>query len=176
MRILKGYSKSLIIEIIAISLFACKTKKLATTTEPTPPPAVEEKAVPPPPPAPEQKEEVAPVAEKPNFNFKNIQFEYNSSVLKTFSYSVLDQIAIEMKKYPSAKFNLNGHSSLEGSTAYNMSLSEDRASSVKVYLVNNGVDANNLITVGYGETAPIAENNTEAGRSLNRRVEIKPIN
>lgn len=111
--------------------------------------------------------EVAPV-----FNSKNIQFEFNSSVLKTSSYGVLEVIAQQMKKAGEAKFALNGHSSAEGTEQRNMALSIDRANAVKAYLVNNGIKASRLIANGYGEAQPISNNTTEEGRVLNRRVEI----
>jgi len=116
--------------------------------------------------------EAAPAAE-PTFNYKNILFEFNSSVLKTSSYQVLDEIAREMKKYPSMQFSLNGHSSAEGTEKRNMTLSVDRATAVKSYLVTAGINANNLLTKGFGESMPLTSNDTEAGRQLNRRVEIK---
>jgi OOP family OmpA-OmpF porin len=113
------------------------------------------------------------VAAEPTFNYKNILFEFNSSVLKTSSYQVLDEIAREMKKFPSMQFNLNGHSSAEGTEKRNLTLSVDRATAVKSYLVTAGINANNLITKGFGESMPLTSNDTEASRQLNRRVEIK---
>lgn len=155
---------------------ACAPKKVAlqpaaevVQEKPEPAPVVEEK------PAPAPAPEPAPV-EAPNFNFRNIQFEYDSHVLKTESYAVLDQISREMDKDPDAKFYVNGHASIEGTAEYNMSLSVDRANAVKLYLVNSGISGNNLITEGFGATQPVASNNTEAGRTLNRRVEIKLVN
>lgn len=112
------------------------------------------------------------VTTTPSFNYKNILFEFNSAVLKTSSYPVLDQIAREMKKFPSMSFSLNGHSSAEGTVQRNMVLSVDRATAVKSYLVTSGINANNLITKGFGESMPISSNDTESGRELNRRVEI----
>jgi outer membrane protein OmpA-like peptidoglycan-associated protein len=109
--------------------------------------------------------------EKP-FDSKNIQFEFNSSVLKTSSYATLENIAYQIKKYGSTKFLLSGNSSAEGTENRNMMLSVDRANAVKAYLVNNGIASNRLITEGLGESKPIASNNTEEGRILNRRVEI----
>ena len=113
------------------------------------------------------------VAAEPSFNYKNILFEFNSSVLKTASYSVLDEIVREMKKYPSMSFKLNGHSSAEGTDKRNMTLSIDRATAVRSYLVSAGIGANNLEAKGFGESMPISSNDTEASRQLNRRVEIK---
>ncbi len=110
---------------------------------------------------------------EPTFNYKNILFEFNSSVLKTSSYSVLDEISREMKKFSSMSFNLNGHSSAEGTEQRNATLSIDRATAVKSYLVTAGINANNLITKGFGESMPLTSNDTESGRQLNRRVEIR---
>ncbi|MBC7654141.1 MAG: OmpA family protein [Oligoflexus sp.] len=107
-----------------------------------------------------------------SFDSKNIQFEFNSSVLKTSSYATLEKIASQIKKYGSTKFLLSGNSSAEGTENRNMMLSVDRANAVKTYLVNNGISSNRLITEGFGESKPIANNSTEEGRVLNRRVEI----
>ncbi|WEK20222.1 MAG: OmpA family protein [Candidatus Pedobacter colombiensis] len=159
------------IGLLTMSVQSCKTKKAivqppAPVEKPAPP--VEEKK---PEPTPEPKP--APVEEKPDYNFHNVQFEFNSGVLKTASFEVLDRIAAEMKKDPSVKFAINGHSSIEGSAEHNMSLSVDRANSVKSYLVNAGISGSRLIVKGYGATKPAVPNTTEEGRALNRRVEFK---
>ena len=103
----------------------------------------------------------------------NIQFEYNSSVLRTSSYSTLDKVSSDLKANSSANLQLDGHASEEGTTEYNQQLSVDRANAVKTYLVNSGIDAKRIMTRGYGETRPIASNATEEGRILNRRVEFR---
>ncbi|HEY0898112.1 MAG TPA: OmpA family protein, partial [Sphingobacteriaceae bacterium] len=127
-------------------------------------------------PAPvEEKEEAPEPVKMPEFNYSNVQFEFNSAVLKTASYATLDQMGQEMKKFPEVKFNLNGHASIEGSASHNMTLSVDRANSVKAYLVNMGVPTDNLVTTGFGATQPVASNDDESGRALNRRVEIKKM-
>lgn len=110
---------------------------------------------------------------EPSFNYTNIQFEFNSAVLKTGYYEILDQIARELKNYPNVRLTLNGHASAEGTDERNMTLSIDRATAVKTYLVNAGIKAENLTAKGFGESAPIAPNTTEAGREQNRRVEFK---
>ena len=117
----------------------------------------------------------APTPEAPNYNFQNIQFELDSYVLKTDSYAILDQIYREMRKDANAKFSIEGHASIEGSAEYNQKLSVDRANAVRIYLVNSGVNKDNLTVTGYGATRPIASNDTESGRAKNRRVEIKVV-
>jgi len=104
--------------------------------------------------------------------FSNIQFEFDSSVLRTSSYPVLDATSTALRASGSA-CELDGFASSEGTAAHNMKLSRDRANSVKTYLVNSGVDAKKLKVKAYGETHPIATNDTEDGRILNRRVEFK---
>lgn len=109
-----------------------------------------------------------------SFVYQNIQFEFNSSVLKTSSYAFLEDLAQQIKKYPEATIYLNGHSSSEGTDLRNMMLSVDRANAVKAYLVNNGIANSKLITKGFGESVPLVPNTSEANKALNRRVEIKP--
>jgi OOP family OmpA-OmpF porin len=105
--------------------------------------------------------------------FSNIQFEFDSSVLRTSSYPALDATSADLRANASKKIELDGYASSEGTAAHNLRLSRDRANSVKTYLVNSGVDAKRLKVKAYGETHPIADNSTEEGRVANRRVEFK---
>ena len=101
-----------------------------------------------------------------------IQFEFDSSVLKTESYATLDKLAKELRD-SNGTVKLDGYASAEGSESYNLNLSKDRANAVKQYLVNAGVPASSINAQGYGEANPIASNATEEGRIQNRRVEVK---
>src|SRR5882757_840544 len=156
MKIMKSHFLLIIILFAVATLPACKAKKPVVTHPPVtypPDPQPVQKATPPAP-APVQQETPpppAPVA-KPDYNFKNIQFEFNSGILKTDSYPFLDKAAAEMKKDLSVKFVLNGNSSAEGTDAHNMALSIERANSVKLYLVNTGIPGSNLDVKGYGES------------------------
>nr|WP_121274010.1 OmpA family protein [Pedobacter schmidteae] len=102
--------------------------------------------------------------------FEKIQFEFNSSVLKTDSYPTLDKLSSVLREN-GGKVTVNGYASSEGTAAYNLKLSKDRANSVKTYLVNSGVNSSQVVTKGNGEANPIASNDTEEGRIQNRRVE-----
>ncbi|MFD2285597.1 OmpA family protein [Pedobacter petrophilus] len=102
--------------------------------------------------------------------FEKISFDFNSSVLKTESYPTLDKLSSVLREN-GGKVTVNGYASSEGTAAYNMKLSKDRANSVKTYLVNSGVTASQVATKGLGEANPIASNDTEEGRIQNRRVE-----
>ncbi|GGH03919.1 OmpA family protein [Mucilaginibacter phyllosphaerae] len=175
MNFLKKIYLPLIIVFATAVLPACKAKK--PVVQP-PPPVVENKPTPAPAvvaPAPEPAPAPAPVVEKPDYNFRNIKFEFNSGILKTDAYPILDKAAAEIKKDPSVRFVLNGNSSAEGSTEHNMALSIERANAVKTYLVNTGVNAGLLDVKGYGESMPVSPNTDEASRALNRRVEIKKL-
>jgi len=165
---------------MVLNLSACKSKKVLinqnsqieqTPVQEEPVEVVEEPVIV----QEEPPKESKPVVEKPNFNFENVLFEFNSSVLKTESYSELDKIVREMRKDTSANFIINGHSSVEGTAEYNQSLSEDRANAVMLYIVNAGVPSENLSARGFGATKQVAPNDTESGRELNRRVEVSVV-
>lgn len=104
--------------------------------------------------------------------YSNIQFEFDSSVLRTSSYPVLDATSADLRASGKG-VEVDGFASSEGTAAHNLQLSKDRANSVKTYLVNSGVDAKKVKVKGFGETNPIADNSTEEGRVLNRRVQFK---
>ncbi|GAA4803606.1 hypothetical protein GCM10023231_35790 [Olivibacter ginsenosidimutans] len=105
-------------------------------------------------------------------SYSNIQFEFDSSVLKTSSYPVLDQVSSDLRA-SGATITLEGNASEEGTEDYNYQLGLDRANSVKNYLVNSGVAADQINVVSNGETKPVASNATEEGRQLNRNVQFK---
>ena len=102
-----------------------------------------------------------------------IQFEFDSSVLRTDAYPTLDKLSSDLRSNSSSRVQLDGHASAEGTDEYNMTLSRDRANSVKTYLVNSGVAASRIAITAYGESRPVASNATEAGRIKNRRVEFR---
>ncbi|MEO6149670.1 MAG: OmpA family protein [Mucilaginibacter sp.] len=104
-------------------------------------------------------------------SYSNIQFEFDSSVLRTSAYPALDATSADLRS-SGATVTVKGFASSEGTAAHNLQLSKDRANSVKTYLVNSGVDAKQLKVKALGETMPVADNSTEEGRVLNRRVEF----
>ncbi len=104
--------------------------------------------------------------------YSNIQFEFDSSVLKTSAYPILDATSADLRA-TGGSVEIDGYASSEGTAAHNLRLSKDRANSVKTYLVNSGVPAKKIKVKGFGETHPIADNSTEQGRILNRRAEFK---
>lgn len=107
---------------------------------------------------------------KGSITLEGVTFELNSARLTPDSRTVLDPVATDLKKYPRLKIELQGHTDSSGADAYNLKLSQQRADAVRTYLVDQGVPDTQLVSRGYGESQPIEDNKTEAGRSLNRRV------
>jgi len=103
---------------------------------------------------------------------KTILFDTGKATIRQESYAVLQSIVDIMKEYPNTYFVIEGHTDSVGSDKSNQTLSDNRAKSVRDYLVTIGMDGSRLSSVGYGESRPIATNNTKAGRQQNRRVEI----
>ncbi len=104
---------------------------------------------------------------------RNVQFATNSANLLPASYAVLDQIAALMERYPEHQLIISGHTDSVGDDKFNLDLSKRRAKACYDYLTSKGVDPARISYDGYGETRPIADNNTEAGRAKNRRVEFE---
>jgi outer membrane protein OmpA-like peptidoglycan-associated protein len=103
----------------------------------------------------------------------NITFDVDSSQLKPRFLKTLDSVVLVLKEYTSTLVTVSGHTDSTGSDQYNQKLSERRALSVAQYLGEKGVAKERLAAAGYGETRPIAPNNTPEGRAKNRRVELE---
>ena len=104
---------------------------------------------------------------------RNVFFEYNKHDLKTESRVELNKVVKLMNENPSLVIELSGHTDNTGTAEYNQTLSENRALSVRHYLVEHGIDGNRITCKGYGLTMPLATNDTEEGRAINRRTELK---
>ncbi|MBC7949019.1 MAG: OmpA family protein [Chitinophagaceae bacterium] len=115
----------------------------------------------------------AEVTKRVDYAANNIYFATGKFVLLARSFKGLDEVAKILKENPALKMSIDGHTDNVGSDANNQKLSENRANSVKNYLVRKGVAADRLTSTGYGETTPIADNKTAGGRQTNRRVEMK---
>jgi len=102
----------------------------------------------------------------------NVEFDTDKAVVKEKYDSEIKKVADFMKTYPKTTAVIEGHTDNVYTPEYNQKLSEARANSVRLYLINHfGVKASRLSSVGYGQTRPIASNNTEEGRQKNRRVQ-----
>jgi len=109
-------------------------------------------------------------------NLKGVTFEFNKTRLRPDAQTILDWVVGVLKKYPDMKVEVAGHTDSVGSDAYNQKLSEGRAQSVMQYFVDHGVPSDQVTAKGYGESQPVADNNTEEGRERNRRVELHVLN
>ncbi|MES0874556.1 OmpA family protein [Sinimarinibacterium thermocellulolyticum] len=109
------------------------------------------------------------------FILKGVKFEFDSDRLTPEAKAILNDVAGTLQAYPDVEVEIEGHTDNIGTDAYNQGLSERRANTVKTYLIGRGIDAARMTPVGYGESTPIADNNTEEGREENRRVELKVI-
>ena len=101
-----------------------------------------------------------------------ITFGFDSSALQPQFRPVLDDLAVTLNEYNQTIIEVAGHTDSVGDAAYNQNLSEQRAATVASYLAGRGIMRDRMITIGAGESRPIASNDTEAGRAQNRRVEI----
>jgi OmpA-OmpF porin, OOP family len=102
-----------------------------------------------------------------------IFFENNSDKLKVASLSQLDELSKILNKYDGATLTIEGHTDSVGADDFNMTLSQKRSDSVKLYLIGKGIADTRLIGIGYGESKPVADNKTTLGKAKNRRVELK---
>ena len=101
-----------------------------------------------------------------------VTFGFNSSTLNPQFTPVLDRVASTLTEYDKTVIEVAGHTDSVGSDSYNQQLSEQRANNVAAYLAGHSVARTRMVTIGAGETRPVATNDTDAGRAQNRRVEI----
>jgi outer membrane protein OmpA-like peptidoglycan-associated protein len=117
-------------------------------------------------------DEFVPTPEKPVI-LTGINFEFDKAVLLPSSLQILDRVAASLIVHPDVSVEVGGHCDSDGSDEYNLMLSDRRAKAVRDYLIKKGVPATRLTARGYGESQPIADNNTAEGKAKNRRVELK---
>jgi outer membrane protein OmpA-like peptidoglycan-associated protein len=103
----------------------------------------------------------------------DVTFDTNSTEVRPGLYSEINRVAGVLNQYPDTFIRVEGHTDSKGSSEYNMNLSKRRSDAVKTLLIQRGVAYSRIEVVGFGETMPVATNDTEAGRQKNRRVEIK---
>lgn len=102
----------------------------------------------------------------------DVLFDVDSALLSSSSRATLDEVSNVIIEYPKTAIVIQGHTDSSGTEEYNQGLSERRAKSVKNYLIQRGIDLSRMASVGYGESQPIAVNDTSYGRGLNRRVDM----
>ncbi|MCB9235890.1 MAG: OmpA family protein [Bacteroidia bacterium] len=119
----------------------------------------------------------SPISVNPNdiFALSNVYFDTDKATLQERSFAPLDSIAEFLGKNPEIKAEFRGHTDSQGDDAYNQKLSQARAETVVKYMIKKGIDERRLSFRGFGEEKPVADNFTEKGRALNRRVELRVI-
>ena len=105
----------------------------------------------------------------------NVTFGTNQSAIQSSFDPVLNSVALVLKEYPKTIVEVLGHTDSTGSDSTNEALSQDRAASVASYLGAQGIDQRRLLSQGFGERSPIADNATPDGRQANRRVELRLV-
>lgn len=136
----------------------CLLDRSAPLAQAPPPPPV---AAPPPPPV--QKKIV----------LRGVNFDFDKANIRSDAAGILREAATILKDNPKVQVSVEGHTDATGSDEYNLKLSLRRATAVKQFLVKEGVPDSRLSVRGFGETQPVASNDTEDGRAQNRRVELK---
>lgn len=126
--------------------------------------------------APSIREVERSILETGLFRTSSVNFEFARAELLPISARTLDVVADVLARYPALRIEVGGHTDNVGSDAVNDPLSQRRAESVMSYLVGAGVSPGRLSAVGYGERQPVADNGSETGRALNRRVEFTVLN
>lgn len=119
--------------------------------------------------------ELEPILSNSKLVLNNVFFDFDKSTLQTESFVELDNLVDLLKKNPTVKIEISGHTDDKGDAVYNKNLSQKRAESVLNYLTQKGIAATRLIAKGYGETSPIAPNDTEENKAKNRRTEVKVL-
>ena len=107
------------------------------------------------------------------FVLDDCNFETGKATLQPESYAVLDELVAYLNRKDDERIELGGHTDNVGSAASNLKLSQDRANTVRAYLLTKGIDPNRVTAKGYGMSQPIADNKSEEGRAMNRRTEVK---
>lgn len=142
----------------------------APVAKPAPPPAP---VVVTPPPAPKPKETWQTKITQTPVRLDGASFDVGSSRLQRGDIPGLEEVVKTAMEHPEINFAVEGYTSNTGGEQMNLRLSQERAESVKRYLMSKGVAAERITTKGFGEANPIADNNTAEGREANRRVEIR---
>lgn len=108
-----------------------------------------------------------------HFRLDNVHFDIDKSTLRADSYPQLTELFDYLQRHEDEKIEIGGHTDNAGNDAHNLKLSQDRANTIREYLIQKGIKAIRLTAKGYGASLPVADNSTEEGRQLNRRTEVK---
>jgi OOP family OmpA-OmpF porin len=116
---------------------------------------------------------LAPIEIGQVVRLNNVFFDFDKFDLRAESFLELDRVVELLKENPGIEIEMSAHTDSKGADDYNMTLSDNRAASVKQYIIGKGIAQVRIVSKGYGETKPVATNETDDGRQLNRRVEFR---
>jgi outer membrane protein OmpA-like peptidoglycan-associated protein len=116
-----------------------------------------------------------PIASNNKITLNNVFFDFDKNELNAVSFLELDRVVELLQKNPTLKIEIAGHTDNKGDKKYNQTLSQKRAESVVNYLVQKGIATTRLTAKGYGDTMPVAPNDTEENKAKNRRTELKVL-
>ncbi|MBC7903035.1 MAG: OmpA family protein [Gemmatimonadaceae bacterium] len=115
---------------------------------------------------------LAPIEIGQVVRLNNVFFDFDKWDLRSESFVELDRVVVLLKENPAIEIEMSAHTDNRGSDEYNIKLSDNRAKSVREYILSKGIAASRIVSQGYGETKPVAPNDTDENRQLNRRVEF----
>jgi OmpA-OmpF porin, OOP family len=110
-----------------------------------------------------------------SYTLDNVHFDFGKATLRPESYKELNELVDYLQDHPDLRIEIAGHTDNIGDESANLKLSQERAAAIKAYLVRKKIPASTVIAKGYGETVPVADNETEEGRQLNRRTEVRVL-
>lgn len=108
-----------------------------------------------------------------SYRLDNVHFDTDKASLRPDSYTQLNELLEYLQRHSTTNIEIAGHTDNTGTAAHNSKLSQDRANTIRDYLVKKGIKANRVTAKGYGDSQPVADNATEEGRQLNRRTEVR---
>jgi outer membrane protein OmpA-like peptidoglycan-associated protein len=115
---------------------------------------------------------LAPIEIGTVVRLNNVFFDFDKWDLRPESFVELDRVVKLMRENPAIEIEMSAHTDSRGSDEYNFKLSDNRAASVREYILSKGIDPGRIVSHGYGETKPVVPNTTDENRQLNRRVEF----
>ena len=110
-----------------------------------------------------------------SYRLDNVHFDFDKATLRPDSYIQLKDLLEYLQRHDEIKIEIAGHTDNVGTDAHNLKLSQERANTIRNYLISKGIKAIRLTAKGYGATEPVADNSTDEGRQLNRRTEVRVL-
>lgn len=108
-----------------------------------------------------------------SYTLDDVHFDTDKATLRPSSYAELNELLDYLQRHPDIKVEIAGHTDNTGTAAHNLKLSQDRANTIRNFLIQKGISPQKVTAKGYGANEPVADNSSETGRQLNRRTEVR---